>query len=67
MAYAAAQFAEACLRAMAGDAGVVECAFVASSLVSGLPFFASPLRLGPAGIAGAQGTASDACSTVVVD
>lgn len=39
MAWAAARFAEACLRAMSGEAGVVECAFVASSLTS-LPFFA---------------------------
>ncbi len=52
MAYAASRFAEACLRAMGGEAGVVECAYVASSLVTDLPFFASPLRLGPQGIAG---------------
>ena len=39
-----------CVVAMtAGDAGVVECAYVASSLTD-LPFFASPLRLGPSGI-----------------
>ena len=49
MAYAAAQFAGACMRALAGDAEVVECAYVASSLTD-LPFFASPLRLGPSGI-----------------
>ena len=53
MAQAAARFAESCLRAMAGEGGVVECAFVASSLVPGLPYLASPLRLGPDGIAGA--------------
>ena len=53
MAYAADRFAEACLRAMSGEGGdVVECAYVASTLVTGLPFFASQLRLGPAGIAG---------------
>ncbi|KAI3435570.1 hypothetical protein D9Q98_001635 [Chlorella vulgaris] len=51
MAYAAARFAEACLRAMSGEPGVVECAYVASSVVKDLPFFASQLRLGPAGIA----------------
>ena len=49
MAYAAARFAEACLRAMAGERGVVECAFVASALTS-LPFFASPVRLGRGGV-----------------
>jgi malate dehydrogenase len=49
MAYAAVRFAEACLRAMAGEAGVVECAFVASSLTS-LPFFASRARLGRGGL-----------------
>ena len=53
MAAAAARFAASCLRAMGGDSNVVECAYVASSMVSGLPYFASPLRLGPAGIAGA--------------
>ncbi|PSC72606.1 Malate glyoxysomal [Micractinium conductrix] len=50
MAHAAARFAEACLRAMSGEAGVVECAYVASSLTP-QPYFASQLRLGPAGIA----------------
>ena len=54
MAYAAARFADACLRAQAGEGGVVECAYVASSLVAGLPFFASQLRLGPEGIAGTR-------------
>ncbi len=28
MAYAAAAFSESCLRAMAGEPGVVECAYV---------------------------------------
>lgn len=49
MAYAAARFAEAAMRALRGDAGVVECAYVASSLTD-LPFFASQVRLGPQGI-----------------
>lgn len=40
MAWAAARFAEACLRAMAGEGGVVECAYVPSTMTS-LPFFAS--------------------------
>jgi len=49
MAYAAAQFCEACMRAMSGQSGVVECAFVASTLTE-LPFFASQLCLGRDGI-----------------
>lgn len=49
MAYAAAKFAESCLRAMAGEAGVVECAYVQSGLTD-VPFFASQLRLGPFGV-----------------
>lgn len=49
MAYAAARFADSCLRAMAGEAGIVECAYVASRLTDS-PFFASPVRLGRAGI-----------------
>lgn len=51
MAYAAAAFADSCLRAMAGEEGIVECAYVESHLVPGLPFFASQLRLGPQGVA----------------
>ena len=49
MAAAAAQFASACLRAMAGERGVVECAYVASD-VTKLPFFASKVRLGKNGV-----------------
>ncbi|KAK9809282.1 hypothetical protein WJX73_000564 [Symbiochloris irregularis] len=49
MAYAAAKFAESCLSAMAGRAGVVECAYVESHLTD-LAFFASQLRLGPDGV-----------------
>ncbi|KAF3785612.1 hypothetical protein EJ110_NYTH19365 [Nymphaea thermarum] len=49
MAYAAAKFADACMRALRGDAGIVECAFVASG-VTELPFFASKVRLGRSGI-----------------
>lgn len=51
MAAAAARFCAACLRAMGGQPGVVECAYVASSLTD-LPYLASQLRLGPAGIEG---------------
>ncbi|CAL9751323.1 unnamed protein product [Musa acuminata subsp. burmannicoides] len=49
MAYAAAKFADACLRGLRGDAGVVECSFVASQ-VTELPFFASKVRLGRCGV-----------------
>lgn len=49
MAYAAARFAEACLRALSGEGGVTECTFVASAMTS-LPFFASPVRLGRGGV-----------------
>ncbi|KAG6789668.1 hypothetical protein POTOM_005787 [Populus tomentosa] len=48
MAYAAVKFADACLRGLRGDAGVVECAFVASE-VTELPFFATKVRLGRRG------------------
>ena len=48
MAYAAAKFANACLRGLRGEDGVVECAFVASQ-VTELPFFATKVRLGRAG------------------
>lgn len=49
MAWAAARFADACLRAMSGESGVIECAYVQSRLTS-LPFFASPVRLGRKGV-----------------
>ncbi|XP_061371610.1 malate dehydrogenase, glyoxysomal isoform X1 [Gastrolobium bilobum] len=48
MAYAAVKFADACLRALRGDAGVVQCAYV-DSQVTELPFFASKVRLGRSG------------------
>jgi len=48
MAYAAAQFAESCLRALSGES-VVECAYVDSTVVEGLNFFASKVKLGPTG------------------
>ena len=51
MAYAAAAFANSCLRAMGGEADVVDCAYVESNVAPGLPFFASRLRLGPHGVA----------------
>ncbi|KAK8673883.1 hypothetical protein V6N13_112192 [Hibiscus sabdariffa] len=49
MAYAAVKFADACLRGLRGDAGIVECSYVASH-VTELPFFASKVRLGRTGV-----------------
>jgi len=48
MAYAAVKFADACLKGLRGDSGIVECSFVASQ-VTELPFFASKVRLGRTG------------------
>ncbi|KAB2602683.1 malate dehydrogenase [Pyrus ussuriensis x Pyrus communis] len=48
MAYVAVEFAYACLRGLRGDAGVVECTFVASE-VTELPFFVTKVRLGRSG------------------
>ncbi|MCI02451.1 malate dehydrogenase glyoxysomal, partial [Trifolium medium] len=48
MAYAAAKFANSCLRGLKGEAGIVECAFV-DSQVTELPFFAAKVRLGRGG------------------
>lgn len=50
MAYAAAQFAEACLRGLRGEGGVETCAFVASANVPGAEFFASRVTLGRGGV-----------------
>merc|ERR1712216_681180 len=49
MAYAAARFAESCLRGLQGDK-VYECAYIESSLVSDLDYFASKVQLGPNGV-----------------
>ena len=48
MAYAGARMTERLLEAAAGNTNVVECCFVESS-VTDLPFFSSPVRLGPNG------------------
>jgi len=50
MAYAGAFFAEKVLRAARGEKGIVECTYVESS-VGPTRFFASPVELGPEGIA----------------
>lgn len=47
MAYAAARFAESCLRGLDGEE-VYECAYVEST-VTDLPYFSSKVKLGPAG------------------
>lgn len=54
MAAAAHRFAESCLRALNGESGVVECAYVENGeeVSRGLPFFALPVKLGRAGVAG---------------
>ncbi|PNY14477.1 malate dehydrogenase glyoxysomal-like [Trifolium pratense] len=49
MAYAAVKFADACLRALKGEADVIQCAYV-DSQVTELPFFASKVRLGRDGV-----------------
>ncbi|CAM6088643.1 unnamed protein product [Calypogeia fissa] len=49
MAYAGALFAEATLKGLNGEKGIVECTYVQSSIVSDLPFFSSKVRLGPKG------------------
>lgn len=49
MAYAAAKFAEACLRGLRGDSGVIECAYVESQ-VTEHPYFASRVVLGRNGV-----------------
>ena len=63
MAAAAAEFAHACLRGLAGERNVVEHAFVESTLgPPGCPFFAGRVRLGRAGVEKVLGlgTLSDA-------
>jgi len=54
MASAAHRFSESCLRALNGEYGVVECAYVQNDqpIGQGLPFFALPVRLGKNGVSG---------------
>merc|ERR1712112_517232 len=49
MAYAAARFTDSLIKAMNGQEGVVECAYVASD-VTEAKYFATPLVLGPSGV-----------------
>merc|ERR1712029_211243 len=49
MAYAAARFTDSLIKAMNGQEGVVECAYVASN-VTEAPYFATPIKLGPNGV-----------------
>ncbi|XP_002976052.2 malate dehydrogenase, mitochondrial [Selaginella moellendorffii] len=49
MAYAAALFAESCLKAMNGEPNIIGCAYVGSS-VTDYPFFASKVELGKHGM-----------------
>ena len=50
MAYAGARFTERLLQAVAGEKNVVECCFVESSVAPEVPFFSSPVSLGPDGV-----------------
>lgn len=51
MAYAGAEFATSVMRALQGEANVVECAFVgATKVVDGLSYFSSPIKLGKNGV-----------------
>ena len=50
MAYAGARMADSVLRGLNGEKDVVECTFVESNVVEGLPYFSSRVRLGPNGV-----------------
>jgi malate dehydrogenase len=50
MAYAGALFADACLKGLNGVPDVVECSYVESNIIAGLPFFASKVKLGKNGV-----------------
>jgi len=51
MAYAGARFVKSLLRAMGGETGVSECAYVESSAVPGVAFFSTRIDLGKEGVA----------------
>lgn len=49
MAFAGAEFTFSLLKALNGETGIVECSFVQSNITE-LPYFSSPIELGPNGI-----------------
>ena len=49
MAYAAAIFGDACMRGMSGESPV-ECTYIETDLIPGLPFFSTPCELGKGGV-----------------
>lgn len=55
MAYAGCVFADACLRGLNGEKDVVECSYVESSVVPGIPFFSSKVTIGKQGVAKIHG------------
>lgn len=50
MAYAGARFAISLLKGLRGDANIVECAYVKSDVVPGVPYFSTPIHLGKNGL-----------------
>jgi hypothetical protein len=51
MAVAAERFVNSLLRAIQGEAGVTECAFVESPVVPGVPYFSTRITLSKDGVA----------------
>eukprot|EP00237_Pycnococcus_provasolii_P010911 CAMPEP_0198709258 /NCGR_PEP_ID=MMETSP1471-20131121/1614_1 /TAXON_ID=41880 /ORGANISM="Pycnococcus provasolii, Strain RCC733" /LENGTH=349 /DNA_ID=CAMNT_0044468589 /DNA_START=40 /DNA_END=1089 /DNA_ORIENTATION=- len=51
MAYAGAMMGDACLQGLAGKKDIVECSYVESPVVPGIPYFATKVVLGPEGVA----------------
>jgi len=43
--YAGALFAESCLKGLNGYKDIIECSYVASNVVPGLPFFSSKVYI----------------------
>ena len=54
MAYAGAHFTSQLLKALDGQTGITECAFVESS-VTDAPYFSTPVSLGPGGVSEVHG------------
>jgi malate dehydrogenase len=55
MAYAGYRFTEQVVRALQGETGVQQCAFVASTVVPELPYFATPCVFGKDGVEEVRG------------
>ncbi|XP_024080904.1 malate dehydrogenase, mitochondrial-like isoform X1 [Cimex lectularius] len=50
MGFAATRFAVSLAKALSGQDNIIECAYLMSNIIPELPYFATPVQLGPCGV-----------------